>query len=42
MEQVVEVKGQRAEEAVKADEQILELSLELLPKVGGGVLETRL
>jgi hypothetical protein len=42
MEQVVELKGQRAEEAVSAEEQIMELSLDLLPQVGGGVVSTRL
>ena len=42
MEQVVELKGQRAEEAVSAEEQIQELSLELLPKVGGGLIDTKL
>jgi len=42
MEQAIEVKGQRAEEAVVAEGKIRELSLDMLPLVGGGVMETRL
>jgi len=42
MEQMTEVKGQRAEEVVSAEEQIVELSLDLLPNVGGGVVIAKL
>jgi hypothetical protein len=42
MEQVVEVTGQRAEEVVSAEEQVLELSLDMLSKVGGGAIDVRL
>jgi hypothetical protein len=42
MEQVVEITGQRAEEAVSAEEQVLELSMDLLAKVGGGIIDVRL
>jgi len=41
MEQVIEIVGQRADEAVAAEEQIQELSLDLLPKVGGGVIDLK-
>ena len=41
MEQVVEVKGLRAEEAMSAEDQIQELSLDLLPMVGGGVIDLK-
>jgi hypothetical protein len=39
MEQVVEVTGERAEGAVSAEEQVKELSLEVLAKVGGGIID---
>ena len=42
MEQVIELKDQRAEEATVGDEQILELTLDLLPKVGGGTVNNKL
>jgi hypothetical protein len=42
MEQVVEMTGQRAEEAVSAEEQVLELSMDMLAKVGGGIADVRL
>jgi hypothetical protein len=42
MEQVVEMTGQRAEEAVSAEEQVLELSMDLLAKVGGGIIDVRI
>ena len=41
MEQVIEVKGQSEEGAV-ADEQIQDLSLELLLNVGGGFVSTKI
>jgi len=37
MDQVVDITGERAE-AVVAEEQVLELSLDLLSKIGGGVI----
>ncbi len=40
MEQVVEFTGERAEGAVAADEQVLELSMDALQKVGGGIIDT--
>jgi len=42
MEQVVEVTGERAEGAVSAEEQVLELSVEMLAKVGGGIINVSL
>jgi len=41
MEQIIEMKAQ-SEEVTSGDEQILELSLDLLPNVGGGVYNTKL
>ena len=40
MEQIVEIKSQ-PEAATSVDEQIFELSLELLPSVGGGVTNSK-
>jgi len=42
MEQVIEVNDQHAGESVAAEEKIRELSLEMLPMVGGGVLDAKL
>jgi hypothetical protein len=41
MEQIVEMKAQ-VEATVAAEEQIIELSLNLLPNVGGGAVAAKL
>ncbi len=38
MEQVVEITGERAEADVAAEEQVLELSVDMLSKIGGGTV----
>jgi len=38
MDQVVEITGERAEVEIKVEEQVLELSIDTLAKIGGGVV----